>query len=69
MCGDYGRLCQSKRLLSDFLTVSNDFVIACGRFFYFLLYIHSMLKIQFFFNSFAYGLHDWGILSVIPLGF
>ena len=36
---------------------------------YFLLYIHSMLKIQFFSNSFAYGLHGWGILSVIPLGF
>ena len=48
MWGDYGRFCQSKRLLSDFLAVSNDFVIACGRFL-FLLYIHSILKIQAFY--------------------
>lgn len=50
MCGDYDRLCQSKRLLSDFLAVSNDFGIAYGRFLFlfFLLYIHSILKIQAF---------------------
>ena len=35
MWGDYGRLCQSKRLLSDFFAISNDFVVACGRFFIF----------------------------------
>lgn len=59
MCGDYGRLCQSKRLLSDFLTVSNDFVIACGRFFilFFIVYLQYIENTGFS-NSFAYGLHD-----------
>lgn len=52
MWGDYGRLCESKRLLSDFFAVSNDFVIACGHFFIFLLYIHSILKIQVFIQFF-----------------
>ena len=69
MCGDYGRLCQSKRLLSDFLAVSNDFVIACGRFFIFYYIPQYTENTGFFSNSFAYGLHGWGILSVIPLGF
>lgn len=49
MWGDYGRFCQSKRLLSDFLAVSNNFVIAYGRFlFLFFIIYHSILKIQAF---------------------
>lgn len=40
MCGDYGRLCQSKWLLSDFLAISKDSVIACGRFLFLFFIIY-----------------------------
>ena len=34
-----------------------------------LFYLYSMLKIQFFIQIFAEGLHDWGIFWGIPLEF
>ena len=36
---------------------------------FFIIYPQYTENTGFLSNSFAYGLHGWGILSVIPLGF